>query len=281
METIAPVHRGKGASPTATLKESRSAVETAQILKIHEELARRTLAQPAQRPRRLYRLVRDPGWLRAGLDTVRTNAGRNTPGVDGITKRHIDSRTDGRDRLVQQLHEELLNETYRPQPVKRVYIPKANGKGRPLGIAGLRDRAVPATVKMVLEPIYESVFHPFTWGFRPLRSTHHALSALRRGPADPKLGFKWIIEGDIAACFDEIDHRLLRQVLKKRVQDRPLLALITRLLRCGIWEDGQGRYPQTGTGQGSVGSPLLANIFWHECADWDVRTYRVRPEWAH
>jgi group II intron reverse transcriptase/maturase len=256
-------------------------VDTAQILKIQEELARRTLAQPIQRHKRLYRLVRDPGWLRAGLDAVLSNPGSHTPGVDGITKRHIDRHTEGRDHLVQQLHEELWNETYCPQPVKRVYIPKANGKRRPLGIACLRDRAVQATVKMVLEPIYDSVFHPFSWGFRPLRSTHHALSALRRGPADPKLGFKWIIEGDIASCFDEIDHRLLRRTLKKRIQDRPLLDLITRLLRCGIWEDGHVSYPQMGTVQGSVLSPLLANVFLHEFDDWYVRTYRVRPEWAH
>jgi RNA-directed DNA polymerase len=256
-------------------------VETAQVLKIQEELARRTMAQPTQRHKRLYRLVCDPGWLRASVDAVLSNPGSNTPGVDGITKSHIDSRTEGRNRLVQELHAELRNETYRPHPVKRVYIPKANGKMRPLGIACLRDRAVQGTVKMVLEPIYESVFHPFSWGFRPLRSTHHALSALRRGPADPKLGFKWIIEGDIASCFDEIDHRLLRRILKKRVQDSRLLDLLTRLLRCGVWEDGQVSYPQTGTVQGSVVSPLLANIFLHEFDDWYVRTYRVRPEWAH
>ena len=134
---------------------------------------------------------------------------------------------------------------------------------------------------MVLEPIYESVFHQFSWGFRPLRSTHHALSALRRGPADPKLGFKWIIEGDIAACFDEIDHRLLRQFLKKRIQDNDLLNLITRLLRCGIWEKGKVTYPTRGTVQGSAVSPLLANVFLHELDDWYIRTYRVRPEWSH
>jgi RNA-directed DNA polymerase len=134
---------------------------------------------------------------------------------------------------------------------------------------------------MVLEPIYESIFHQFSWGFRPLRSTHHALSALRRGPADPRTGFKWIIEGDIAACFDEIDHRLLRRFLKKRIQDPRLLDMVTRILRCGIWENGQIDYPSTGTAQGSVVSPLLANVFLHEFDDWYLRTYRIRPEWAH
>ena len=256
-------------------------MDTVQILKIQQELAQRTLAEPARRHKRLYRLVGDAGWLRIGLETVFTNRGSNTPGVDGVTKRHIDNRNNGRDRLVQGLREELLTDAYRPQPVKRVYIPKANGKWRPLGIATLRDRVVQATLKMVLEPIYESVFHPFSWGFRPRRSTHHALSALRRGPSDPRLGFKWAIEGDIAACFDEIDHRLLRRFLKKRIQDERVLDLITRLLRCGIWEDGEVSYPQTGTAQGSVVSPLLANAFLHEFDDWYVRTYRRRPAWAH
>jgi RNA-directed DNA polymerase len=152
---------------------------------------------------------------------------------------------------------------------------------RPLGIATLGDRVVQATVKMILEPIYESVFHPFSWGFRPLRSTHHALSALRRGPSDPRLDFKWIIEGDIAACYDEIDHRLLRRFLKKRIQDQEILDLITKMLQCGIWEEGRITYPQTGTPQGSVLSPLLANVFLHEFDDWYIRTYRRRPEWSH
>jgi group II intron reverse transcriptase/maturase len=229
----------------------------------------------------LYRLVCDAGWLRAGLEDIFANSGSNTPGLDGVTKRTIDARSNGREELIRELRQELLNETYRPQPVKRVYIPKANGKMRPLGIATIRNRVVQATVKMVLEPIYESVFHPFSWGFRPLRSTHHALSAVRRGPCDPKLGFKWVIEGDIASCFDEIGHRLLRRCLKKRVQDEQLLDLITRMLRCGIWDDGTLTYPDCGTPQGAIVSPLLANIFLHEFDEWYVRTYRVRPEWAH
>jgi group II intron reverse transcriptase/maturase len=256
-------------------------VDTTQILKIQEELAQRTLTEPDARHRRLYRLVCDIGWLRAGLDAVLSHSGSNTPGIDGTTKRVIDARKNGREKLVQQLREELLEGDYYPEPVKRVYIPKTNGKMRPLGIATIGDRAVQATVKMVLEPIYESVFHPFSWGFRPFRSTHHALSALRRGPSDPRMGFKWVIEGDIASCFDEIDHRLLRRFLKKRIQDEQLLNLITRMLRCGIWEDGQISYPQMGTPQGSVASPLLANAFLHEFDDWYIRTYRVRPEWFH
>lgn len=256
-------------------------MDTVQILKIQKELAQRTLENPTQRHKRLYRLVRDAGWLRSGLNAVFSHRGSNTPGLDGVTKQHIDGRQRGRERLVQELREELLCGEYRPQPVKRVYIPKANGKLRPLGIATVRDRVVQATLKMVLEPIYESIFHKFSWGFRPLRSTHHALSAFRRGPADSRTGFKWIIEGDIAACFDEIDHRLLRRFLKKRIQDAQLLDLVTRMLRCGIWEKGKITYPPTGTAQGSVVSPLLANVFLHEFDDWYVRTYRLRPEWAH
>jgi len=256
-------------------------VDTTQILKIQKELAQQTLAKPDSRHKRLYRFVCDEGWLRAALDAVFANKGSNTPGIDGETKRKVDARRNGREKLVLQLQEELRSDDFRPHPVERVYIPKANGKMRPLGIATLRDRVVQATVKIVLEPIYESVFHPFSWGFRPLRSTHHALSAVRRGPCDPRTGFKWIIEGDIAACYDEIDHRLLRRFLKKRVQDQELLNLITKMLRCGVWEQGRITYPQTGTPQGSVLSPLLANVFLHEFDDWYVRTYRKRPEWLH
>jgi RNA-directed DNA polymerase len=256
-------------------------VDTTQILKIQTELARHTLAVPETRHRRLYRLVCDAGWLRAGLEDIFANSGSNTPGLDGITKRTIDARSNGREELIQELRQELLTEIYHPQPVKRVYIPKANGKMRPLGIAAVRDRVVQAAVKMVLEPIYESVFHQFSWGFRPLRSTHHALSAVRRGPCDPRLGFKWVIEGDIASCFDEIGHRLLRRYLKKRIQDERLLDLITKMLRCGIWEKGTLTYPACGTPQGAIVSPLLANIFLHEFDEWYVRTYRIRPEWAH
>jgi RNA-directed DNA polymerase len=256
-------------------------VDTTQVLKIQTELAQRTLATPHERHTRLYRLVCDVGWLRAGLDTVLANHGSSTPGIDRVTKATIDAKPDGREALVQQLHAELLAETYRPQPVKRVYLLKPNGKKRPLGIATMRDRAVQATVKMVLEPIYESIFYPFSWGFRPLRSTHHALSALRRGLSDPRLGFKWTIEGDIAACFDEIDHRLLRRYLKQRIQDHRLLDLITTMLRCGIWEDGRVTYPTCGTPQGAVCSPLLANVFLHEFDDWYQHTFRHRPEWGH
>jgi group II intron reverse transcriptase/maturase len=256
-------------------------VDTTHILKIQTELAQRTLASPHERHKRLYRLVYDIGWLRAGLDTVLANRGSSTPGIDRVTKGSIDAKPNGRETLVTQLHEELLTGTYRPQPVKRVYIPKPNGKKRPLGIATIRDRTVQATIKMVLEPIYESIFYPFSWAFRPLRSTHHALSAVRRGVSDPRMGFKWTIEGDIAACFDEIDHRRLRRCLKQRIHDQKLLDLITTMLRCGIWEEGRVTYPACGTVQGAVCSPLLANIFLHEFDDWYHRTYRVRPEWQH
>lgn len=256
-------------------------MDTTHILKIQNELAQRTLAEPGERHKRLYRLVCDIGWLRQGLDAVFTNKGSSTPGIDGVSKGDIDASKTGRERLVWQLQEELLSGEYQPQPVRRVYIPKANGKTRPLGIATIRDRVVQATIKMVLEPIYESVFYPFSWGFRPLRSTHHALSALRRGLADPKMGFKWLIEGDIASCFDEIDHRLLRRFLKKRIQDERMLDLITRMLRCGIQEGNGVTYPSKGTPQGAVVSPLLANLFLHEFDEWFWRTYRQRPEWEH
>ena len=137
-------------------------MDTTQILKIQAELAQRTRAEPEYRHKRLFRLVDDIGWLRVGQQSVLSNKGSNTAGIDGETKTRIDARQQGREKLVQQLQEELRSGDYRPQPVRRVYIPKANGKVRPLGIATIRDRVVQSTVKMILEPIYESVFHSFS-----------------------------------------------------------------------------------------------------------------------
>jgi RNA-directed DNA polymerase len=195
---------------------------------------------------------------------VLANAGRPTPGLNGLTKKHRDRRTDGRPRLSQERHAALLTETDRPPPVTRVDIPKAKGQWRPLGMACLRDRAVHATVKMVLEPSDERVCPPGSWGVRPLRSIPHALSALRRGPADPQRGCTWVIAGDRAACVDAIDPRLLRRVLKKRRHDQRRLDLITRLLRCGRGAEGRVSDSPTGTAPGAGRRPVRAKVCWHE-----------------
>jgi RNA-directed DNA polymerase len=225
----------------------------------------------------LYKLISRKDWLLLAHDHVATNAGSITAGCDGIVMKAFDEDLETN---LEAIRQDLQAGTFEPYPVRRVYIPKTNGTYRPLGIQSIRDRIAQEALRMVLEPIYEADFSPYSFGFRPNRRTMDAIKCIRLGMQENKKFF-WVIEGDLASYFDEIDHRLLRQILKKRVQDHHLLDLITRLLRCGIWEDGQVKYPQTGTVQGSVVSPLLANIFLHEFDDWYVRTYRVRPEWAH
>jgi RNA-directed DNA polymerase len=133
---------------------------------------------------------------------------------------------------------------------------------------------------MILEPIYEADFCQRSFGFRPNRRTMDAIKYADLNTIGNHRYFCFI-EGDISSYFDEIGHRLLRRCLKKRIQDEQLLDLITCMLRCGVLDEGQLTYPTCGTPQGSIVSPLLANVFLHEFDDWYVRTYRVRPEWAH
>ena len=222
---------------------------------------------------KVYRNIRNRDLFLAAYGKLYANAGATTPGVD--PEDTVDGMSLERiDKIINHLKEG----TYQWKPVKRTYRPKKGKKGkRPLGLPGWQDKMVQEVSRMVLEAYYEPQFSDKSHGFRPGRGCHTALAEIR----DTWKGTKWFIEADIQGCFDEICPRLLRQFLKKRIQDKALLDLITRMLRCGIWEDGRVTYPQTGTPQGSVASPLLTNVFLHEFDDWYFRTYRVRPEWSH
>src|SRR5215472_7612199 len=192
------------------------------------------------------------------------------PGVDGLTWE--DYEVDLESRLA-DLHERVQRGAYRPQPSRRTYIPKADGKQRPLAISALEDKIVQGATVMVLNCIYEEEFLGFSYGFRPRRGPHDALDALCVGIDSRKVS--WIVDADIQNCFGSVSQEWLARFLEHRIGDKRIIRLIQKWLRAGILEDGIVTVDDRGTGQGSVISPLLANIYLHYCFDlWAERWRR-------
>jgi RNA-directed DNA polymerase len=188
-------------------------------------------------------------------------ANGGAPGPDGCSFAELEAV--GREVLLAELREELETKTYRPGPVRRVYIPKLNGGERPLGIPNIRDRVVQTAVKLVLEPLFEADFAPDSYGFRPKRAAHDALEAIR---AALDAGMYWVIDADVTAYFDTIPHDRLMKTVAERVVDGAMLALVKRFLEASIIDErdgGRPRRPRQGTPQGGVISPLLANVYLH------------------
>lgn len=201
----------------------------------------------------------DVGLLKWSFCKLKREAG---PGVDGVTWKQYEEGLD--DRLA-DLHERLHRGAYRAQPSKRVWIPKPDGRQRPIGIAALEDKIVQQAVRIVLEQIYEEEFLGFSYGFRPGRSCHNALDALYVGIVKRKVNY--VLDADIRGFFDAIDHEWMLKFLEHRIADRRILRLIRKWLRAGVSEDGKWSKTTVGTPQGSVISPLLANVFLHYVLD--------------
>ena len=200
-----------------------------------------------------------PELLQASYFELKRSA---APGVDGVTWQEYGQRLE--ERII-DLHGRVHRGAYRAQPSKRAWIPKADGRQRPLGIAALEDKIVQQAVKTVLEQIYEEDFLGFSYGFRPGRSCHNALDALWVGIMQRKVS--WVLDADIRGFFDNIDHEWLRKFLEHRIADRRILRLMRKWLRAGVSEDGKWSRTTVGTPQGAVISPILANVFLHYVLD--------------
>jgi RNA-directed DNA polymerase len=214
-----------------------------------------------RRVRNLMDLMHNPPWLREAAERVLKRSYNKAPGVDGVTTRAFRKGFEGK---LERLRLELKRGTYQPQPLRRVMIPKANGKMRALGIPCLRDKIVQEAMRMALEPIFEVEFHQHSYGFRPNRSTHHAVFRCQQLM---RSGFTWVIEGDVKACFDEISHKAILQVVRGKVQDNKFLDLLRRFLKAGVVVDGVVQPTEKGVPQGGVISPLLANAVLNKL-DW-------------
>jgi len=197
--------------------------------------------------------------LREAFETLKRDA---APGVDGVTWQQYEADVEGR---LLDLHSRVHRGAYRALPVRRRFIPKPDGKQRPLGIASLEDKILQRAVVTVLNAIYEVDFLGFSYGFRPGRGQHDALDALAVAICDARVN--WILDADICRFFDSVNHAWLTRFLEHRIGDERIIRLVRKWLKAGVLEEGAWSVSETGTPQGAVISPLLANVYLHYVFD--------------
>jgi RNA-directed DNA polymerase len=245
-------------------------------LKLH----RWARSDPDRRFADVFNLICDPATLVVAWERVSGNRGARTAGVDAVTRYHVEER-HGVKPFMEDLRSSLKDGSFQALPVKQAVIPKKNGKVRYLGIPTLRDRVAQMALKLILEPIFEVDFYPSSYGYRPGRRAQDAIAEIHHFTSKPST-YDWVVEGDIKACFDHVDHHVLMDLVAERIKDRKVLRLVSAFLRAGVVElHGGFAETLTGTPQGGVVSPLLANIYLsvldrHFSRIWDEQ---MSPPW--
>ena len=252
-----PSKRGDGYATTRARDVAKNE-GLSNLQALQRVLYRSAKQDPTRRFHALYdKLTRSDVMWEAWVNVAKN---QGAPGIDGVSIDDIKGRgPEGVESFLKELAEEVRAEIYRPQPLRRVNIPKAGKPGeiRPLGIPALRDRVLMSAAKLILEPIFEADFKPVSFGFRPKRNAHQALEEIR---LTANKGAHWVLDADIKSCFDEIDHDALMTLIERRVSDRAMLKLLRSWLRAGSIEGGVYSETELGAPQGSPISPLLANI---------------------
>lgn len=223
------------------------------------KLHRWAVADPGRRFDDLFNFVYDPATLIVAFDRVAGNRGANTPGVDGLTAAYVEAVV-GVSGFLDDLRASLKDGSFRPLPVRERKIPKPGGSGkvRKLGIPGIADRVVQAALKLVLEPIFEADFQPVSYGFRPNRRAHDAIAEIQHFGTR---GYRWVLDADIEAAFDNLSHSFAMDRVRARVKDKRVLALVKAFLKAGVLTElGEHQETHTGTPQGGILSPLIFNI---------------------
>jgi group II intron reverse transcriptase/maturase len=256
-----PEAEGKSASRNALRAQDRRGAPT-QAMRIGQ----RAREEKRERFDNLLSAIKAP-LLKEAYQRLRKRA---APGVDGVTWEEYGEHLDAR---LLDLQDRIHRGSYHPQPVRRVHIPKGDGRTRPLGIPALEDKIVQQAARMVLEPIYEPMFMGFSYGFRPGRGPHDALNALAEAISRKT---SWVLDADIRSFFDTIDHGWMQKFIEHRIGDRRMVRLLMKWLHAGVMEDGKLREVLEGTPQGGSISPLMANIYLHYALDLWAHQWRKR-----